>query len=334
MRNQFINLTPVILMTLLALMLTACDPFAPVTTPTAQTIIVTPADSATPRPSVTPTITATLPPTATRPATATATPPACLSQNGQVVPYDTFRSASAGENLRYRVYIPSCYLDSQKRFPVVYLLPGLGENETQWTELGLIDALDLGIQRGALAPLIVVMPALGTIGTRDAFPPAASYETFLIDELRPAVERDFCTIQSRDQRALGGISRGGFWAFSTAMQHPDIYGIVGGHAAAFDADNAPSFANPLELALNAPFLQEANLRMYLDNGLEDPAGEDLSLFSSRLSARGIAHEYVITPGAGHDDAYWSSQVDEYLTFYARDWSRDIAALPSCLQPSP
>lgn len=318
----------------ISLALAACDPFAPVVTPTPETIIVTPSASETPIPSATTPPTATSAPTRTAAPTRTPTALPCLTEGGQIVPFDEFRSPSAGENLRYQVYIPPCYLQSQKRFPVIYLLPGLGENQTQWDELGIDEAIDLGVSRGAIAPMIVVMPALGTIGARDTFPPNGSYETYILDELRPAVERDFCTINTREQQAIGGISRGGFWAYSIALRHPDLFSIVGGHSAAFDADNAPAANNPLELALDAPFLQEANLRMYIDNGSDDPAGEDLGIFSSRLSARGIAHTYVITPGADHDADYWSSQVDEYLAFYTRDWSRDVSALPSCLEPSP
>lgn len=325
---------PILFSLALLALLAACDPFAPAVTPTPETIIVTPSASDTPIPTSTTPPTATLPPTVTPAPTLTPTPPACLSAGGQVISFDDFRSPTAGENLRYRVYIPPCYQESQKRFPIIYLLPGLGSNESQWDKLGIGDAIDQGVRLGAVAPMIVVMPALGNIGARDSFPPNASYETYILDELRPAVERDFCTINTRDQRAIGGISRGGFWAFSIALRHPDVFGIVGGHSATFDANNAPADFNPLELALNAPFLQQANLRMYIDNGSNDPAGADLGTFSSRLSARGIAHTYIITPGAGHDDAYWSSQLDEYLAFYARDWTHDISALPSCMQPSP
>ncbi len=183
--------------------------------------------------------------------------------------------------------------------------------------------------------MIVVMPNMGRIGTLNHFPPDPSYETVVLDELMPAVERDFCTINDRDHRAIGGISRGGFWAYEIALRHPDVFGIVGGHSAALDGGaDVPAAFNPLELALDAPFLADANLRMYLDNGADDPVGDDLELFSSRLSSRGIAHTYIISPVGGHDADYWSQHVQDYLTFYARDWTKQLDALPSCLQPSP
>lgn len=246
-----------------------------------------------------------------------------------MIEVDDFRSEVANETLPYRVYLPPCYIETQKRYPVIILLHGLGETEAQWDELGIDDTLDEGIRDGSLPPAILVLPFMGNIGNDNSFPPDDSYETVVMDELLPAIQRDFCTIDDRNQRAIGGISRGGFWAYSLALKHPDVFGIVGGHSAFFDSDIAPDDSDPLELALNTDFLIEANLRMYLDNGAVDYVGPNQELFSSRLSARGIPHTYIINPVGDHDNTYWSSHVAEYLAFYARDWARDAAALPSC-----
>ena len=101
-----------------------------------------------------------------------------------------------------------------------------------------------------------------------------------------------------------------------------------------DLNETPAAFNPLELATNSTFLTDAKLRMYIDNGAQDPSGANLELFSSRLTDRGIAHTYVINPIGNHDDAYWSAHVSEYLAFYGRNWPRNTGDLPSCLQPSP
>jgi len=315
------------------ILIVACDPLAPILTPTPQVIIVTPEASITPIPS------ATRPPTSTREPTPTPsnTPPPtalpCTEDGGQVILFDDFRSESAGEVLPYNVYIPPCYLETERRYPVVFLFHGLRENESQWVDLGAAQALDQGIRLGALPPMILVMPDYGSIGTNNEFPPDPSYETVVLDELLPVIERDFCTINTRASRAIGGISRGGFWAYEIAMRHPDQFSRVGGHSASFDPTNAPPAFNPLELALNTPFLNESNLAMYIDNGAADPAGEELQLFSSRLSSRGIAHTYVIHPVGAHDDEYWQAHIPEYLEFYGRDWTRNTSELPSCLEPS-
>ncbi len=313
------------------LLLIGCEPLAPA--PTAAVIIITPPPSATitPQPTNTPTITPTHTPMPD--ATVTATPFPCEAEGGEMVPFD-FRSPTAGENLRYRVYVPPCYLETQKRYPYVILLHGQGSNEQQWGEIGAPETLDQGIRLGALAPMIMVMPYTGALGNRDPFPPSQTYETIVLNELIPAIERDFCTINNRDHRAIGGISRGGFWAYSIGLRHPDLFSAVGGHSAVFVQNNAPPASNPLDLAQNVSFLEEVSPRMYLDNAASDPAGRGLELFSSRLSARGIAHTYIIHPLGDHSNDYWSLHVSDYLTFYARDWPRSIAQLPDCAAPSP
>ncbi|MEO8611079.1 MAG: alpha/beta hydrolase-fold protein [Chloroflexota bacterium] len=312
----------------------ACDPLAQ--QPTPETLIITAVPSETPAPTATVFVTFTPVPTFTPVVTATPTPVPCDEDGGQIITIDPFRSTVAGENLRYNVYIPPCYAKTQKRYPYVILLHGASNTEKQWDKLGIMAALDQGLRLGALPPMILVMPYTGSIANDNTFPPDPSYETVILDELMPAVERDFCTWSDRAHKAIGGISRGGFWAFSIALRHPDIFGIIGGHSAAFTDDPAevPPAFNPLELALNSALLPGANLRMYLDNGANDLAGVNQELFSSRLSARAIPHTYVVNPVGEHNDAYWSAHVSEYLAFYGRDWPRDTTALPSCLQPSP
>lgn len=327
--HTIIHSTVPILIALIGLFVAACEPLTPYPTPTQVVFIVTAEATSTPTATPSPVPSPTRAPTATPIATATATLIPCQAEGGQMIEVDDFRSEVANETLPYRVYLPPCYIETQKRYPVIILLHGLGETEAQWDELGIDDTLDEGIRDGSLPPAILVLPFMGNIGNDNSFPPDDSYETVVMDELLPAIQRDFCTIDDRNQRAIGGISRGGFWAYSLALKHPDVFGIVGGHSAFFDSDIAPDDSDPLELALNTDFLIEANLRMYLDNGAVDYVGPNQELFSSRLSARGIPHTYIINPVGDHDNTYWSSHVAEYLAFYARDWARDAAALPSC-----
>ncbi|MBL8118436.1 MAG: hypothetical protein JNJ78_12980 [Anaerolineae bacterium] len=319
---------------LFLVLLTGCDPMA--AQPTPAVIIITAVPSATPPPTATEAMTATPIPTLTPIITPSATQPICDEANGQVIRMDQFLSSVANENLRYWVYTPPCYQKTQKRYPVLVAIHGAAARENQWSELGLLAAADEGFLSGVLPPMIIVMPYYGSIGNISTFPPDPSYETVVLDELIPAVDRDFCTWSDREHRAIGGISRGGMWAYIIAMRHPDVFGIVGGHSA-YMPDNlfeVPSDFNPLELANNSTLLPDARLRMYIDNGAEDPSGNNLQLFSSRLTGRGINHTYVINPRGGHDEAYWSSHVGEYLAFYGRNWPRSASELPSCLDPSP
>lgn len=321
------------------LIVAACEPLAPYQyQPTAVSVIVTgePTQTPVPSPTLTPTLTPTLAPTSTAAPTITPTPFPCASESGSFIDINDNVSDIADENLRFRVFVPPCYFQLEKRYPVLILLHGLSYREQQWEDLGIAQALEQGIRLGVLPPMIIVMPYMGNMGALNRFPPEPSYENVILDELLPQIESNFCTISNREHRAIGGISRGGFWAYSIALRHPDIFGIVGGHSAYFpsDTNEIPASNNPLELALNASFVRDADLRMYLDNGASDSSGPSQQLFSSRLTERDISHTYVVHPTGEHNNDYWASHVDEYLTFYGRNWNTNYGTLPSCSEPSP
>jgi enterochelin esterase-like enzyme len=321
---------------LIVFVLAACEPLSYNPTPIMVVITEAPTETMIPTSSPTPTITPTASPSLT-PFTPSPTPFPCTEETGQFNDIDDNPSEiGRGENLRYRVYVPPCYFSTQKRFPVAYLIHGLSFREEQWEDLGINTALEQGIRIGAMPPMILVMPFMGNLGQRNSFPPDPSYEGFILEELMPAIERNFCTIENPEHRAIGGISRGGFWAFSITMRHPDIFSIVGGHSAFFpnDAGEIPPAFNPLELALNESFLQSIDLRIWLDNGVADSVGSSQQLFSSRLTQRNIDHTYVVHPSGKHDNSYWEAHIQEYLTFYGRTWERDYGLLPNCTEPSP
>ncbi|QPC82586.1 hypothetical protein G4Y79_23335 [Phototrophicus methaneseepsis] len=322
----------------LSLLLIGCEPLAPYE-PTPVAVIITNTPTATVPPTSTPTprpATATPSPTPTVEALPTQTQEPCLAEGGQWLDFTDNLSEVANENLRYRVYLPPCYFQTQKRYPLVILLHGLSYREQQWDELGIDEALDDGILRGRVAPMIIVNPYMGTIGQVNAFPPAPSYETVITEELLPEVQRNFCIWQDRDYRAIGGISRGGFWAYTIAMRNPDLFGIVGGHSAYFpgNLNEVPAEFNPLEIATNTSYMLDADLRMYMDNGAADSSGPSQQIMSTRLSERGIPHTYQVHAAGEHDNDYWAAHVAEYLLFYGDTWPKNADELPSCAEPSP
>lgn len=323
-----------ILLILSMLFVAACEPLVP--TPTAQVIVITATPSPGPTNTSTPTITPTPDVTNTPIPSVTPTVVACPEETGQVIVFDTFDSEIAGRNMPYRVYVPPCYFQSQRRFPVVYLLHGASNDDTHWEDIGITDTLDRGLSLDQYPPMLLVMPYGAQLLPNGDFPPDPSMETFLLEELMPRVEQDFCVWKDRDHRSIGGISRGGFWALSIAMRHPELFGAVGGHSVALDTNRTPADFNPLDLALNAPFVD--TLRIYLDNGANDSVRPEMEMLSNRLVQRQVAHDYVINPLGNHTDSYWTAHVADYLAFYggtAQDgWPRDMAQLPSCLEPSP
>lgn len=327
----------IVLMLILSGLLVACDPMAPLPTPVAVLVSPIPTLSPTPRATLTPVPTSTPVPTPTTPVLPTNTPFPCDSDTGQILRVTSFPSTvGRGENLRYSIYVPPCYFELEKRFPLLILIHGLSYREEQWQDIGTITTLEQGIRMGVLPPMIIVMPYMGNLGQINSFPPNNSYQTYILEELLPAVQNDFCIWENRNTRAIGGISRGGFWAMTVAMQFPDIFGVVGAHSGVFPSNlrEVPAPFNPYEIASNSAILPEANLQIYLDNAAPDPSRRSNEDLSSRLATRQITHTYVINTTGGHDNEYWSSHISEYLAFYGRNWARDYNSYPSCREPSP
>ncbi len=317
--------------------LAACDPLAP--EPTRVVVVLTP--TATPA-LATPTAAATESPVATpeAPATETAVPPteaptatrwACNEKQGQIVDLQ-YKSKIARLDERYRIYLPPCYAQTTRRYPYVILMHGSDADEKQWTEqLTVHDALDAGLAVQALPPMILVMPNGGDLANTNVFQEGVSWESLIISELMPEVERNFCTWNAREGRAIGGVSRGGFWAFEIGFRHPDLFSAIGGHSPYFDADNAGPGYNPLSLAKSVQFAPGKQPRIWTDAGKDDYARPNIEIFQRTLNGRNIDPGYTMNPAGKHEVAYWAQHVSEYLSFYGQMWPRNVEDLPSCLQ---
>ncbi len=321
-----------------ALLLTACQ-FQPgyYLTPAhfPVTPTTTPSETPSPFPSPSPipaTSTSTITQTPARPSPSpTLTPVPCSELEGQIV-YDSFLSQVTGREFFYRVYLPPCYAISQRRYPYLIMMHGLGEgmDDSQWDRMGLDEAADIGYAHGSLPPLIIVMPDGNDLHGYNPINYEQSYERLIVEELMPAIETRLCTWNEPEARAIGGLSRGGFWAFEIAFRHPGLFSRVGGHSPAFFDDGpAPAF-NPYYLVDEVEGLE--GLRIYLDHGAEDWTVTNVRYLSERLEDRGIDHSYVVNPVGEHTETYWAAHTADYLAFYTEGWPMDIAQLPSCHEP--
>ncbi len=256
---------------------------------------------------------------------------ACGETKGQVLDL-TFDSKVESSPVAYRVYLPPCYNATQRRYPYVILMPGSDKDQTEWTSILKADAaLDAGIAVQALPPMILVMPNGGDLMNNNIFQDGASWESVIVGELIPEVEKNFCTWNERQGRAIGGISRGGFWAFEIAFRHLDLFSAVGGHSPYFDPENAGPDYNPLGLAKTVQFAPGAQPRIWLDVAQDDDVRANVEILERTLSGRNIDPGYTMNSTGGHDTDYWGSHVAEYLAFYGQKWPHNPLDLPSCLQ---
>lgn len=139
-----------------------------------------------------------------------------------------FPSKSTGTSRRAFVYTPPCYSnDSKTRYPVLYLQHGWGEDETAWTNQGHANLImDNLLAEGKIKPFIIVMTYGMTNEVR--FGGMASFkiepfQTVLIDELIPYVDRHFRTLADQPHRAMAGLSMGGMETHTITLNNPDVF---------------------------------------------------------------------------------------------------------------
>ena len=143
-----------------------------------------------------------------------------------------FPSASTGEVKRAFVYTPPTYGKNKKeRFPVLYLQHGWGENETSWPVQGHAGIImDNLIAKGEIKPFIVVMTYGMTndvkFGKLHEFT-AKEFETVLVDELIPYIDANFMTKADKWNRAMAGLSMGGFETRLITLRRPEVFGYYG-----------------------------------------------------------------------------------------------------------
>lgn len=152
----------------------------------------------------------------------------------------------------YLVYTPPGY-DAHRKggYPVLYLLHGWSDAETGWTEVGRANLIfDSMLHDGKIVPMIVVMPlgygnfhfVTGTYDDAWNYPARISenvalFSRMLLDEIVPAVEREYNVAPSREKHAIAGLSMGGLESLTVGLHHSDRFAWIGAFSAAIERHN-------------------------------------------------------------------------------------------------
>ncbi|MDE6115123.1 MAG: endo-1,4-beta-xylanase [Muribaculum sp.] len=143
-----------------------------------------------------------------------------------------FDSPSTGEQKRAFVYTPAEYsANPKKKYPVLYLQHGWGEDETAWHNQGCANLImDNLIAEGKCKPFIIVMTygmtntaRFGSIGSFNY----KDFETVLVDELIPFIDKNFRTLPDKNHRAMAGLSMGGMETKNITLNRPEVFGFYG-----------------------------------------------------------------------------------------------------------
>ena len=228
----------------------------------------------------------------------------------ELVEYD---SKTVGTRRKMLVYLPRGYSAEQK-YPVLYLLHGIGGNEHEWT--GYCHAnviLDNLIADGKAVSMIVVMPN-GRAQKDDrvpegnifaAAPAFAVFERDLLDDVIPAVEKRYRVQADRDHRALAGLSMGGGQALNFGLAHPDVFAWIG----AFSP--APNTKRPAELLPDPVPAKELKL-LWLSCGKKDGLINIARGVHGYLKQNNVPHVWHVD-GFGHDASEWKPNLYYFAT---------------------
>ena len=227
-----------------------------------------------------------------------------------------YKSAAVGTLRNVLVYTPPGYnRNPQARYPVLYLLHGMGDDARSWTMVGRAHViLDNLIAEKKVVPMVIVMPD-------GMMPRGASgggsdqvFERDLLNDIKPLVESEYRITGAREDRAIAGLSMGGGQAMSVGLSHPELFAYVGifssGNMASGGVDRfAGILADP----------EKANRQfrvLYLSCGLEDSRIEGTRKVDAALTAKGVHHIFKAEPG-GHAFIAWRRDLTEFTPLLFR-----------------
>jgi len=256
--------------------------------------------------------------------------------------------------VRYCVMLPSNYEKETRKYPVLYFLHGLGENEQALMRSGGWGLIEDLSREHKVGDFIMVAPeGRGTffINSADGH---NRYSDFLINEFLPFIETHYRIIRTRKSRGVTGLSMGGYGALRLAFAHPELFGSVSAQSAALITETpaqlnadlkdagplagllASVFGNPIDVAhwkQNNPFelarkdqIQIRTQAIYINCGDQDDYGFDggATQLHKQLTAEGVHHEFHLYPGR-HSADYFLSHLGETIEFH---WHAFSASPPA------
>ena len=242
-------------------------------------------------------------------------------------------SKTLGRKWNYNVYLPSGYETSIEKYPVLYLLHGNAQNYASWANDGHIQATaDALIAAGDIPAAIIVMPDAGTTWYVDRKEPM---ESAILKDLIPAIEKEYRVKADRANRAIAGLSMGGYGAMRFALKYPEMFSAAGllspaiydpappenSSARRAGVFGSPDFNVDVWKSLSYPALWDSYLTkqqpvpMYIVSGDDDVFHIELSAteFYELLRNNKQPAELRIVDG-GHTWQVWSATIGDVMKY--------------------
>lgn len=265
------------------------------------------------------------------------------SQGGTIRESFKVKSAILGKEVEYSLYLPPDYEQSNRRYPVLYLLHGYTDDETGWTQFGEVKAIaDRQLRKNQMASMIIAMPDGGVSWYINSSDNKVKYEDFFIKEFMPHIEATMRTRAEKRYRAIAGLSMGGHGAMIMALKHPELFSAVAPLSAGIitreevismpeerwnDVFGPPYGKNKgedrlsdhynknwvLALVENAEAESLKKVKYYIDCGDKDFLIKGNMTLHSLLIDKKVPHEFRVRDGV-HNWEYWRKSLPEVFKF--------------------
>ncbi len=227
-----------------------------------------------------------------------------------------YDSTASGGRRRLHVYTPPGYgKDPERKYPVLYLLHGSGDNDSHWMHIGRANVIaDNLIAEGKAVPMLIVMPdghvrerPAGEVSEKTRDELRHAFEKDLLENVIPLIESTYRVRTDSAGRAITGLSMGSAQALQVGLGHPDRFAWIGGFSGAINRDS------PVLAGLKAdPAKANSQIKLlWLGIGKEDVGLKRKQELAATLKEMGIRNEYHETEGA-HRWSVWRQYLGDFL----------------------
>jgi enterochelin esterase-like enzyme len=233
-----------------------------------------------------------------------------------------YQSKALGIARRMHVYTPPGYATSGKRYPVLYLLHGAGDNDQSWLMAGRANFIfDNLIAAGKAKPMIVVMPAGHTPAAApvgSVSPPGPDgFARDLLSDVVPYVEKNYRTLTERENRAIAGLSMGGQQTLNIGLTNLDKFSKLGVFSSGwFGQDGAANFARNNQALLADSKLNDRIKLFWFATGKADFVLPSTKASLAMLDEHKVRYSYKETEG-GHTWPNWRAYLNEFAPLLFR-----------------
>lgn len=247
-----------------------------------------------------------------------------------------FHSEILGVDKNFSVHLPRSYANSpDRRYPVVYMLHGAGENDWEWANIAVPmigEAIASATNDGSATDCIIVFPNANEAGHMGYFnQPDWKYEDYFFQELIPLIDKRYRTIADKGHRAIGGLSMGGGGSFNYGMRHPEMFSSVYALSAAVSpAAFAPDQENPsvLPATMNGGTYSAEQIEAAKSVYFVLDCGDDDFLFDANVATyqqmkkNGMKVQFRSYDGP-HASFYWYDGLRRALVYFTRHFSTQM-----------